>query len=201
MEYNVTSGLQRLWVEYVYLLTLVLCFCSFWYGSLKFFKQNVQIRRRHRILLRLGTIATWNLSYFFILFGPQPKTQLIIALGSVLNLVALVLFWVTMLYVKNRVFSVIFSQKSPDFLHLEGPYRYVRHPFYTAYLFVYVSVILSLWVWPLQLLCLILITYYVFAARQEEACFLKGPLAEQYLAYQALTGMFLPRLNSAAAQK
>lgn len=194
MEYDLTSGLQRQWFEYVYLLTLACCFFSFWYGSLNFFKKNVQIQQRHRLLLRLGTISAWNLSYFYVLFGPRHKTQLFMASGLVLNLLALVLFWVTLLYVKNRAFSVIFSQKSPDFLHLEGPYKYIRHPFYTAYLFVYLSVILSLAVWPLQLLCLVLVIYYAFAARQEEAAFLKGPLAKQYLAYQSRTGMFLPRL-------
>jgi protein-S-isoprenylcysteine O-methyltransferase Ste14 len=200
MEYNLTSGWHRLWIEYVYLLTLILCFSSFWYGSLKFFKQNVQTQQRHRILLRFGTIVVWNLSYLVVLFGSQHKPQLI-AIGLMLNLLALVLFWVTMLYVKNRVFSVIFSQDGPTFLHLEGPYKYARHPFYTSYLLVYLGIVMSLSVWPLQLLCVFLIIYYVFAARQEEACFLKGPLAEQYLAYQSRTGMFLPRLNKFKAQK
>ena len=79
----------------------------------------------------------------------------------------------------------------------EGPYRYIRHPVYTAILSVAIGQSLFFLSVPVALLALLLIGLARYRARLEERL-LASPEAfgDTYLAYMARTGRFLPRLSS-----
>ncbi len=90
--------------------------------------------------------------------------------------------------------TLAFTEDSPKRLYDDGPYRWVRHPFYSAYLVFWVGTALALqgvagWAGAIALMAL-----YRVAARQEEGKFARSPLADQYTSYAARTGMFIPRL-------
>ena len=80
-----------------------------------------------------------------------------------------------------------------------GPYRYIRHPAYTAILtggFGQALLYLSL---PLALITLLLVALATYRAQVEEEL-LSSPEAfgAEYVSYASRTGRFLPRLRSRA---
>ena len=76
-----------------------------------------------------------------------------------------------------------------------GPYRVVRHPFYTSYLIFWVAMTLGAWsVWGIAVLVL-LTAMYTVAARTEEAKFAATPMAGEYAEYRKRAGMFWPKLG------
>ncbi len=97
--------------------------------------------------------------------------------------------------IRGRMFSIILSEDTPEFVHSEGPFAYIRHPFYASYL---------LWFWSSAAIfpslgtigtSLAMVVYFQAVTRFEEAKFARSALAPQYGAYQRRTGRFLPRLR------
>lgn len=89
--------------------------------------------------------------------------------------------------------TLAFTDDDPRLLLSAGPYRWIRHPFYSAYLLFWIAAAavtrdLSGWI-----VALVLGAVYVVAARHEEGKFARSALAGRYAAYAARTGMFLPR--------
>ena len=116
-----------------------------------------------------------------------------------IELAAACLFWWAVRATATHRLSLAFSDNPPSMLLASGPYRYVRHPFYTSYLVFWTAaaadvVGVSHWLIPLAALAL-----YTSAALYEERKFARSPLSGSYVAYRASTGMFLPRLAGLAA--
>lgn len=82
-----------------------------------------------------------------------------------------------------------------DGLITEGPFRFVRHPFYLAYIFFWgaapaVTMTPGPWI-----VFAGMTAFYVICARREEAFILESVFAPGYRAYQARAGMFWPKLG------
>jgi protein-S-isoprenylcysteine O-methyltransferase Ste14 len=90
--------------------------------------------------------------------------------------------------------SHAFSADLPVLLVQRGPYRLVRHPFYTSYLLTWCAGTLATHELTLLLPLGLLAGIYMHAARLEERKFERSGLAGPYHDYRARTGMFLPRL-------
>lgn len=73
-----------------------------------------------------------------------------------------------------------------------GPYRYIRHPIYVAFISFFIGTELILTSW-LIVFALPLLGYIFWQARQEETL-LAASFGQTYRSYQARTGMFLPRV-------
>jgi protein-S-isoprenylcysteine O-methyltransferase Ste14 len=92
-----------------------------------------------------------------------------------------------------------FLPAAPAALKTAGPYRFVRHPIYAAYLLAWLAgVLVTGQAWLLAAPAL-MGAFYRRAALDEERSLLSGPLGAEYLAYRGRTGMFLPRLRDRAA--
>jgi protein-S-isoprenylcysteine O-methyltransferase Ste14 len=115
--------------------------------------------------------------------------------GLFLFAIAHVMFWsAAAAHGRNRP-CVAFSTDVPERLVESGPYRLVRHPFYSAYLLAWIAgaaVTATPW---LLATAGVMGLVYLTAARAEEAGFLASRVAEQYRSYQRRTGLFLPRLR------
>jgi protein-S-isoprenylcysteine O-methyltransferase Ste14 len=95
----------------------------------------------------------------------------------------------------TRQLSLAFSRDAPLKLIESGPYRLMRHPFYTSYMINWLAGCVATWRWwtiAPSVLATIMLT---LAARAEEGKFARSPLAGVYEAYRARTGMFLPALR------
>lgn len=124
----------------------------------------------------------------------QPAGAVLI--GVALELASLVLFWAAIRASRKARLRLAFDTENPDSLVTDGPYRYLRHPFYTSYVIFWSGWAIAVWSpWALAPL-LAIVGVYIAAARGEEAKFEKTALAGDYQAYKQRTGFFWPRFRS-----
>lgn len=110
--------------------------------------------------------------------------------------IAFVLFLATVRASRAARLTVAFATDQPQVLLVHGPYRYVRHPFYSTYLMFWVATSIARPGWaPWATVAAFCILYW-HAARCEEAKFARSRLAASYATYRHSTGMFLPRASS-----
>ena len=118
-------------------------------------------------------------------------------LGMFATVVAIAMIVATM--TANRVPLALWHQEdelnAPKQIITYGPYRFVRHPFYVSFLLLAIGAVLiakdpvTMAAFPLGLLSL------DWTVRKEEKKLLASPLGEEYGAYRARTGKFLPRMS------
>lgn len=101
------------------------------------------------------------------------------------------LFWYSHRTI-GRYWSIRVQLKTQHRLVTEGPYRYVRHPLYTALFLGYLGTQLALQSWTLVAWFPVFIASYVLFAREEENVMEQG-FGEAYRIYRRQTGMFLPK--------
>ena len=116
------------------------------------------------------------------------------AVGSILLSASLVLFWRTIAESRKAKLLAAFDENLPHGLLTTGPYRYVRHPFYTSYILHWTGWAIATWnLWAIVPVVTMVTTYWV-AARDEEAKFSRTDLSQAYQDYRAKTGRFFPKL-------
>lgn len=174
---------------------LLLCFVSYSWAMRRFFTRPAVVPRVARWVSVLGsvTIVAHGLA---LLLRPLrfELPSAINALASGLFVGALALFFWALRVNLAAPLSSIGAPDLPTHLVTSGPYRFVRHPFYLAYLLTWIASALSAgtpWLW---LPVLAAVPLYVMAARFEERKFAASALAGDYAAYARRTGMLFPRL-------
>ena len=78
-----------------------------------------------------------------------------------------------------------------------GPYAYIRHPFYTAYLLFWLGCAIATSSLILFLVFLSLAVLYTIAALGEERNFSRSAISDEYEAFRKATGFFWPKLRLA----
>lgn len=100
--------------------------------------------------------------------------------------------WATRASGRQRL-SLAFSRGDrPERLLSEGPFRLVRHPFYSSYLLYWIAGFVATLDWIVGATGMLAAGLCIAAARREERRFRAGALAGPYADYQARTGMFIP---------
>ena len=99
--------------------------------------------------------------------------------------------------IRGKFFSYAFSHDTPQFLMTEGPYAYIRNPFYASYLLAYIGATILFPGLATLLVALMMGAILVNAARHEERKFERSPLAAEFAVYRRRTGRFVPRFASA----
>jgi protein-S-isoprenylcysteine O-methyltransferase Ste14 len=114
------------------------------------------------------------------------------AVGFSLYSISLLLFlWASTHTKHNRLF-LAFSEEKPKHLLSDGPWKYVRHPFYTAYLLSYIAgTVSSGALWTIGIFVCMAIIYFL-AAQYEERNFAVSNHSKEWLSWKAKTGMFFP---------
>jgi len=108
---------------------------------------------------------------------------------------SLALFWWTISTTRRHPLTLAFTSDVPVHLQTTGPYAYVRHPFYLAYVLFWIGAAVAAnelvsWIMPV-----VMTLSYVAAARREESKFEASPLASDYKVYRLQTGMLVPHLR------
>ena len=136
-----------------------------------------------------------TLAVYLLLLWTSPSPVLAQLAGLLLGAISLWLFHRTVAASRDGALHFAFDTEHPVSLVTSGPYRYVRHPFYTSYLTFWIGMAVSTWsLWSVPLVALMALLYTV-AARGEEQKFANSPMAADYAAYRARAGMFWPRLG------
>ena len=164
------------------------CFACFAWGTLRHFV------RRHEEWQGTWVISLLSLGGFGlfarrVLHGPPSSGW---AIGCLLFAASAGLWGWALATTRATPPTLAFTGDEPRLVLNAGPYRWVRHPFYSAYLLFWTGTAvaqpgLSGWA-----AVLVLGAVYVAAARHEEGKFARSALASRYAAYAARTGMFLP---------
>lgn len=162
------------------------------------FFRSRQGHAAHRVLL-LGSVAGGLIATFWSLAGQRTVGPVAASLGTLLALSAQALFWWAVRAHGDYRPSAAFATAAPPVVLDRGPYAWVRHPFYCAYLLGFMSGAVftenrRVWMVPLWLLVV-----YVFAARQEERIILASPLGDLYRDYRRRVGGFVPGIASGIA--
>jgi Isoprenylcysteine carboxyl methyltransferase (ICMT) family. len=148
-------------------------------------------------------LATWG-TFFWALFSATPEAHPVMWGSAAVVVACLGLFFYCSTLIRKNKLSIVFSEDSPEFHISKGPYSFVRHPFYTSYIFTYVAVAVGLNNVVFSLMAGSMFVTYFFAARYEEKKFEASKLGASYTNYKASTGMFIPkvrRAGGAAASK
>ena len=110
------------------------------------------------------------------------------------------LFYMAIKASREASLKMAFDVANPHGLVTTGPYRYLRHPFYTSYLVFWIGWAIATWsAWSLIPL-LVIAVIYVMAALGEERKFSRTEMADAYAEYRRQTGFFWPRLPGVVAK-
>lgn len=175
---------------YIVAALTTLNFVIFTYGAWTIF--DVSHLEKNSKFFACSYAACVFTSLGFQFYQPTKDGQL---LGGCIFLLALslALFWSAAKANRKTPLTAIYSSDSPKMLNRSGPYAYIRHPFYVAYLLSFTaSAVGSNHVVPWACAIIAWMNYF-YAARAEEKKFAHSELAGDYEAYRSKTGMFLPK--------
>ncbi|AZO11899.1 MULTISPECIES: isoprenylcysteine carboxylmethyltransferase family protein [unclassified Mesorhizobium] len=141
-----------------------------------------------------ASVAITTLFFLAIIWIlPQPPLAKIV--GLIVQLVSSMLFWWAILRSRRARLSFAFDAGNPQGLVTEGPFFYIRHPFYTSYIVFWAGWGTATWsVWAVMPVVGIF-AIYLIAALDEEKKFSRTELAGAYDAHRKRAGLFWPRLR------
>ena len=173
------------------LVLLVLCFGSFAWGLRVFFRSVGPTPRGLWLIRTLGTPMALGQLWLAVVW-PAPAS-LVTAIAHAMYAAALILFWWAARAHAHTPPSLAFSDDRPTHLVRTGPYRHIRHPFYSSYLLAWMAGAMLTSSWLGSVPVPVMLWLYVRAARLEEHKFLASTFGAEYEAYLSRAGMFWPR--------
>src|SRR5579862_2459676 len=108
---------------------LVTCLASFTWAMNHFFTQPMGMTPGMKVIRTCGTL--FGALHLCTILWPDPMTPERACAGLMLYSAALGLFWWTIATHRRTPLSAAFSPDAPQHLVQQGPYNFVRHPFYT----------------------------------------------------------------------
>ena len=137
------------------------------------------------LLLSLGHLA----GAFFL----APRSDNFAVAGIVMYTASVALFLSAMeAAAETRLQRMFIDHPLPDRLITDGPYGWVRHPFYLGYIIGALAPAVAIDSAWMVLVSVMMMAITVTAAIREEVVWLASPRADTYREYQNRTGMFLP---------
>lgn len=142
-------------------------------------------------LIALNLMSNLALLFITLAFEQPLGAQLF---GLMIMLASVVLFWMTIRETRKAQLLAAFDEGLPHGLVTTGPYAYVRHPFYTSYIMLWLGWAISCWHIAAIVPSVFMVVTFWFAARDEEAKFARTKFATAYADYKRATGRFFPQL-------
>jgi protein-S-isoprenylcysteine O-methyltransferase Ste14 len=125
---------------------------------------------------------------FYLQLSATPYVQL---LGMALTIIGYSLF-IWSVVARGR-YATSWGMPEDQKLVTWGPHKFVRHPSYLGYFFMFFG-LFFLWLNPFTAIPLLAIPGYVRVASEEEKL-LARHFGDEYVEYQKRTGRFMPRLR------
>lgn len=145
-------------------------------------------------LLISAVVVVTSLFFLFLVWTRHQGSQAQI-IGIAVEIAGAALFWSAISASRTARLRAAFDEVNPHSIVTSGPYRYLRHPFYTSYLIFWCGwAIAASSAWALAPVAIFTVIY-IAAARVEEKKFSTSPLAAEYEAYKSRAGFFWPRLG------
>ncbi len=187
-------------MEWVYFVLTYACFLSFWHSSLFVFIKSDHNKTFVRFSIKILSIVIWNILPFMFFFTNYNVLSLNLNIGIALSSLALVIYWFSVRSIKGQKFHVIsttLEQESEIFTG--GIYKWIRHPFYTAYFVCYIGVLITFSnLVNIVVIPTIIIIYYLEARKEELRL---QQVSENYSDYSKVVGMFWPKIKKGFLKK
>ena len=152
------------------------------------------------VVLRLAGIMLFVITIAYLL-APSSVRWAMFAIpiairwmGAVTGLFSSVLMYWTLSSLGKNLTDTVVTRKGAT-LVTDGPYRWVRHPFYLTTALVMVSVTLLTANWFIGIGCLVVLTMLAIRTPKEEQVLIER-FGQKYLDYMASTGRFFPRIST-----
>lgn len=145
------------------------------------------------LMMLVSTLALAAFLVGAINFWSNPPNTLRASLALVMIMAAYWLFQSALRASAGNALSLAFDPTAPAQMLDGGPYRFVRHPFYVAYLIYWFGFALAAPSLPMFTLVLVLVSLYVLSALGEERALLASIHGQAYRDYQRSVGFFWPK--------
>lgn len=179
--------------EYAALIEAVICLVVFEWARIRFFIRTGNVPPLRFGLRPLGPVfAVGAIATLFLDIGARVRGYPVIAMA--VFVVSIFVFFSAVRAFSGKAPAIAFTSGPPDRLLMQGPYRYVRHPFYLSYILFWAGVLVASPGIFTLIACVVMLALYVKAAKFEEAAIMNSTLAAEYALYKNRTGMFLPGL-------
>lgn len=164
------------------------------------YKTVIEEKRRYAIWLSIFICFEVFTFFIYILFpeilawGAVPLPQWSRLTGACLGILALLWFvWIHQTLGNNL--SVRIRIKDSQHLVTNGPYRWVKHPMYTAFYLLHIAAFLLTANWFIGVTWMAGLTTIILLRVSREEAMLLARFGEAYSKYAKNTGRFLPRIN------
>jgi len=164
------------------------------------YKTVIEEKRRYAIWLSVFICYEVFTFFIYVLFpevltwGALPLPAWLRFAGAVLGIIALIWFvWIH--HTLGNNLSARVRIKDSQYLVTDGPYRWVRHPMYTAFYILHIAAFLLTANWFIGVTWIAGLTAIIFLRVSREEAMLIARFGEAYSSYAENTGRFLPRIK------
>jgi protein-S-isoprenylcysteine O-methyltransferase Ste14 len=178
-------------MKWALILSLSLSYAVYAWAFSRFFSRSGPRTLRLRLLAALGTVATLAQAVSIWFYLTPSALRIVLAIG--LCLLALALFTSACRVTRGQPLPLAFDPARAARIVTDGPYRYVRHPFYISYSITWLAGALATSWWPAWLTAGLMLCAYAWVAASEEQALLQSH-PDDYATYRARTGAFVPRM-------
>lgn len=155
-----------------------------------FFVTVGRVPRGVRLIQVLGAVFLALQAWLLLTVGAASAAAAIA--GLLLYAASLALFLCALRANARIPLSHAFSDDIPRHVTTGGPYRFVRHPCYAAYLLAWLAAAVATLMPLAAVPGITMLFIYRRAAQREEHKFAASTLREEYRAYRERTAMFFP---------
>lgn len=139
-----------------------------------------------------GALASCAILLWLVWSQTQPAAAQFVGIAVMLG--SLWLFWAAVRASRAAKLRFAFDDAPPLALVTVGPYRHIRHPFYSSYLIFWAGWAIATWSpWGL-LPVIVMTTLYTMAARYEETLLSRTAMGPAYAEYRNTVGLFWPKI-------
>lgn len=143
--------------------------------------------------IRVGAIVGKLLILYSIATSDTLTIRMQLGAIAIYLFALLIFFWAAKTN-RAKPLTLAFSPDTPEHIVTQGPYRWVRHPYYSSYLMGYLAGILAAGQWWLVAILVIMTAIYWNASVTEERKFAESSLNGNYSEYQKRTARFIPKV-------
>ena len=162
-----------------------------------YFRPAVDGGQRLKVAVVCGIACTVFTPLAFWLWTPESTA--VAAVAAPLYIGSAGLFIWAAATNRDQRLALALTREAPTHLVTVGPYRYLRHPFYTSYLLTWLAGALAIQHPAMAIPLIAMGTIYRIAANDEEQRFLDDPrFAADYRRFMTSIGRFLPKFVAGA---
>lgn len=168
---------------------LILYAYFIWLGLFYFKKKEIEDVAYFNIIKYLG-VGLILLIVFLGFYHKSSNVENLVVLLISLSSFGL-LYFATYQHRSTRM-QFAFSKSEPQSITTTGPYKYLRHPIYAAYILGWIAGFIKTEAMLVLPPILVLVGVYIKAIYKEEAEFLNGKTALEYTKYMVATHRLIP---------